>query len=86
MTEKLIPRDPREASTNSSPQPLPEFETRVEPSYADNDDINSDLDDSEEDEANADNEETQNIILCLYDKVISKTDLLKLLEKSSITR
>jgi len=69
LTEKLIPRDPREASTNSSPQALPEFETRVEPPYADNDDINSDLDDSEEDETNADNEETQNIILCLYDKV-----------------
>src|SRR5947209_5752282 len=69
MSEKLIPRDLREASSNSSPQQLPEFETQVEPSFADNDDINSDLDDSEDDDANADNEETQNIILCLYDKV-----------------
>jgi transcription initiation factor TFIIA large subunit len=69
LNEKLVPRS--EVSTNSSPQPLPEFETRVEPSFTDvdNDDINSELDDSEDDEANADSEETQNIILCLYDKV-----------------
>ncbi|RIA88229.1 transcription factor IIA, alpha/beta subunit [Glomus cerebriforme] len=65
LGEKLIPRG--ETSTNSSP--LPEFNTR-EPSFVvDNDDINSDLDDPDDEDTNADGEETQNIILCLYDKV-----------------
>jgi len=65
LGEKLIPRG--ETSRNSSP--LPEFNTRMEPSFVDNDDINSDLDDPEDEDTNADGEETQNIILCLYDKV-----------------
>lgn len=66
LSEKLIPRG-SENSANSSP--LPEFTTRSEPSFVDNDDINSDLDDTDDEETNADGEETQNIILCLYDKV-----------------
>jgi len=65
LGEKLIPRG--ENSTNSSP--LPEFTTRSEPSFVDNDDITSDLDDSDDEDTNADGEDTQNIILCLYDKV-----------------
>ncbi|PKY39369.1 transcription factor IIA, alpha/beta subunit [Rhizophagus irregularis] len=67
LSEKLIPRGGGENSANSSP--LPEFTTRSEPSFVDNDDINSDLDDTDDEETNAEGEETQNIILCLYDKV-----------------
>ncbi|RIB17082.1 transcription factor IIA, alpha/beta subunit-domain-containing protein [Gigaspora rosea] len=43
-------------------------ETRRNELYGEEDDINSDLDDSD-DEGNTEGEETQNIILCLYDKV-----------------
>ncbi|CAG8559434.1 5287_t:CDS:2 [Racocetra fulgida] len=43
-------------------------ETRRNESYGEEDDINSDLDDSDDD-GNTEGEETQNIILCLYDKV-----------------
>jgi hypothetical protein len=75
LSEKLIPRG--ENSANSSP--LPEFTTRSEPSFADNDDITSDLDDTDDDDANADGEETQNIILCLYDKVNTKKRPFKFL-------
>ena len=39
--------------------------------YVDEDDINSDLDDSDEEDVAAEGE-FQNIILCLYDKVNTK--------------
>ncbi|CAI2171075.1 6957_t:CDS:2 [Funneliformis geosporum] len=64
--DKLIPRNVNNnIISHPTPQHLPEFSR---PLYAENDDINSDLDDSDE-ETNAEGEETQNIILCLYDKV-----------------
>ncbi|CAG8481287.1 6138_t:CDS:2 [Funneliformis mosseae] len=63
--DKLIPRNVNNnIISHPTPQHLPEFSRP----YAESDDINSDLDDSDE-ETNAEGEETQNIILCLYDKV-----------------
>lgn len=49
-------------------------ETRSNELYGEEDDINSDLDDSDDD-GNTESEETQNIILCLYDKVNDITGL-----------
>jgi len=61
------------AATTLPPPPLNEPAAKrrklVSRESLDDDEINSDLDDTDEEDGNAEGEETQNIILCMYDKV-----------------
>ncbi|CAG8521048.1 4013_t:CDS:2 [Ambispora gerdemannii] len=65
---------PIPTATTTTTHALP-VDQSVEPAakkrkvFRDDDLINSDLDDTDEEEVDADGEETSNIILCLYDKV-----------------
>ncbi|CAG8460584.1 1251_t:CDS:10 [Paraglomus occultum] len=68
-----VPASEFDVKSNYAVQPapatvLPSGKRRHGTRNGNDDDINSDLDDSEDDEGAADGEESQNIILCLYDK------------------
>jgi len=69
-----VPASEFDVKANYAVQPapatvLPSGRRRHGSRNGNDDDINSDLDDSEDDDGTADGEESQNIILCLYDKV-----------------
>ncbi|CAG8533983.1 2715_t:CDS:10 [Paraglomus brasilianum] len=68
-----VPTSEFDVKSNYANQPapatvLPSGRRRHGSRNGNDDDINSDLDDSEDDDGAADGEESQNIILCLYDK------------------
>jgi len=69
-----VPASEFDVKSNYANQPapatvLPSGRRRHGSRNGNDDDINSDLDDSEDEEGAGEGEESQNIILCLYDKV-----------------